>query len=145
MRTRPLSLVVAAGLLASSCAGSKVHASDGGRIQAAYDPQTGRLERLRYDADGEGRFDTSAYFDGARITRIEADTDGNGSVDRWEYYGPDQRLQKVGVSAAGHSAPTTWIPVGEACGTAAAIVRAAEAAGLTATVIPTRPAAGADR
>jgi hypothetical protein len=42
--------------------------------------------------------DTWSYMDGARVVRIEIDKDGDGTVHRWEYYGPNQELLRVGVS-----------------------------------------------
>ena len=66
-----------------------------------YDPLTGKLRLLKYDSDGNGKVDTVSYMDGSRVVRIEIDKDEDGKVDRWEYYGPDQTLEKVGISRAG--------------------------------------------
>ena len=33
-------------------------------------------------------------MDGARIVRVEIDKDEDGKIDRWEYYGPDQKIEK---------------------------------------------------
>src|SRR4051812_41094843 len=37
-------------------------------------------------------------MDGARVVRIEIDKDGDGAIDRWEYYGPNQEVLRVGAS-----------------------------------------------
>jgi hypothetical protein len=73
-----------------------------------YDPQTGKLRLLKYDSDGNGKVDTVSYMDGSRVVRIEIDKDEDGKVDRWEYYGPDQKLEKVGISRSGDGKEDAW-------------------------------------
>lgn len=51
-----------------------------------YNEQTGRLEQIVSDRDGDGRVETRAFMDGTRLVRIEIDRDGDGAVDRWEFY-----------------------------------------------------------
>lgn len=68
------------------------------RIEGVYDQTTGRLELLKYDADGDGTVDTWSYMDGARVLRIELDGNQDNRIDRWEYYGPDQQIEKIGLS-----------------------------------------------
>lgn len=51
-----------------------------------YNEETGRLEQIVSDRDGDGRVETRAFMDGTRLVRIEIDRDGDESVDRWEYY-----------------------------------------------------------
>lgn len=51
-----------------------------------YNQQTGRLEQIVSDRDGDGAPDTWAYMDGTRLMRIEIDRDADGNVDRWESY-----------------------------------------------------------
>lgn len=77
-------------------------------LEPVYDKETGRLQVLRYDSNGDGRVDTVSHMDGARVLRIEIDTDGNGTPDRWEYYDADEQLEKVGVSSAGDGNQDTW-------------------------------------
>ncbi len=43
------------------------------KLEPTYNKKTGKLELLRYDSDGDGKFDTFSYMDGARIVRIEID------------------------------------------------------------------------
>jgi hypothetical protein len=78
------------------------------RLEPIYDKKTGKLEVLKYDSDGDGKFDTVSYMDGARIVRIEIDRDQDGKVDRWEYYGPGQKLEKVGFSRANDGVEDAW-------------------------------------
>jgi len=77
-------------------------------IEPIYDQQTGRLKQLNYDSKNNGKFDTVSYMDGARVLRIEIDTDGDGKVDRWEFYGADQKLVKVGFSRANDGKADAW-------------------------------------
>jgi len=86
------------GLIVVDCGSGQNQARK--NIEPIYDPQTGRLKQLNYDSKSNGKFDTVSYMDGARVLRIEIDTDGDGKVDRWEYYGADQKLAKVGFSRA---------------------------------------------
>jgi hypothetical protein len=55
------------------------------RVQADYSPN-GRLTRLTYDRDGDGKIDTWGYMDGTRVLRVEIDEDGDGRPDRWEFH-----------------------------------------------------------
>ncbi len=66
--------------------------------QAEYDPQTGRLRTLAFDATGIGRNNAVLHADGAKLHRIELDLDANGAFDRWDFYGADGKLVKVGLS-----------------------------------------------
>jgi hypothetical protein len=47
-------------------------------------------------------------MDGARVVRIEIDSDEDGRIDRWEYYGPDQQLEKIGFSRLGDGKEDAW-------------------------------------
>jgi hypothetical protein len=49
-----------------------------------------------------------SYMDGAKVVRIEIDRDGDGRVDRWEYYGVDQQLEKVGFSRENDGVQDAW-------------------------------------
>ncbi|MBI3401331.1 MAG: hypothetical protein HY048_07895 [Acidobacteria bacterium] len=82
------------------------------RIEPVYDQKTGKLQLLKYDSNGNGKFDTWSYMDGARVVRIEIDTDEDGKIDRWEYYGPDQTLEKVGTSRTNSGKPDAWTYTG---------------------------------
>ena len=77
-------------------------------IEPVYDPQTGKLQLLKYDANRNGKVDTWSYMDGTRVLRIEIDNDENGSVDRWEYYDAGQKLEKVGSSRANDGKEDAW-------------------------------------
>ena len=93
MRARRLA-VAAALLFAAGCSG----VSTTERPRAEYDPTSGRLRRLEYDANKNGRNDAASVMDGTRIRWIELDLDENGKVDRWDFYTAENTLEKVGFS-----------------------------------------------
>jgi hypothetical protein len=80
----------------------------GKRIEPVYDKNTGKLQLLKYDSNGNGTIDTWSYMDGARVVRIEIDNDEDGKIDRWEYYGPDQKIEKVGFSRSKDGKEDAW-------------------------------------
>jgi hypothetical protein len=66
-------------------------------VRPSYNKE-GRLTRLEYDSDGDGKIDTWGYMDGARLVRVEVDENGDGKIDRWEYHTQstvDSRLSTV--------------------------------------------------
>jgi hypothetical protein len=99
------SAVVVSALVVVACDASP---SPTNKIEPVYNKKTGKLEVLKYDSKGDGKFDTISYMDGARIVRIEIDRDGDGKVDRWEHYGPGQKLESVGSSRANDGIEDAW-------------------------------------
>jgi hypothetical protein len=97
-----LSLVVAA------CAPDPERQRLAQTTKATYDPKTGRLQRLTYDANKNGRVDTWTFMDGTRILRSEIDRDEDGKIDRWEYHRADGTLEKVGFSRANDGNVDAW-------------------------------------
>jgi hypothetical protein len=79
---------------------------------ATYDPKTGRLQRLTYDSNKNGRIDTWTYMDGRKVLRSEIDTDEDGRIDRWEFHRGDGTLEKVGFSRSNRDAPDAWAWMG---------------------------------
>jgi hypothetical protein len=107
----PRQIIVAIGFLAfavsaGGCVGSSRPDSSG--IEPVYSKQTGQLEQLKYDSNRNGTVDTVSYMDGARVLRIEIDKDEDGKIERWEYYGADQKLEKVGFSLAADGKEDGW-------------------------------------
>jgi hypothetical protein len=88
LNKRGLALAGAAALggLVAGCQQPAPAVAAAARLRPAYDKATGRLNRLEYDADGDGKIDTWGYMDGMRVVRVEVDEDGDGKVDRWEYH-----------------------------------------------------------
>jgi hypothetical protein len=80
-------LIAALALLGAGC--RQPAATPAGETAIpVYNKQTGRLEQLQSDRNGDGKADTWAHMDGARLLRIEVDRNGDGRADRFEHYGP---------------------------------------------------------
>ena len=78
-----------AGLTTAACDAPPASA-DANRVQAQYDKSSGKLTRLEYDGNANGKPDTWAFMDGTRLSRLEADENEDGKIDRWEYYSATQ-------------------------------------------------------
>jgi hypothetical protein len=78
-------------------------------VKAQYDQNTGKLSQLTVNAAKDGKPNITSHMDGSKFVRIEIDTDENGTIDRWEYYGPDQKLEKVGISRSNDGVVDSWL------------------------------------
>jgi len=58
------------------------------QLKPEYD-QTGKLTKIEYDRNNDGKPDAWGYMDGSRVVRVEVDENGDGQVDRWEFHRPD--------------------------------------------------------
>ncbi|MEQ1730845.1 MAG: hypothetical protein ABL982_20950 [Vicinamibacterales bacterium] len=90
VRTLVLALAVAAA--ASACQQPDSGAQPGAarpkgtdQLKPEYDA-AGKLTKLEYDRNNDGKMDAWGYMDGSRIVRIEVDENSDGTVDRWEYH-----------------------------------------------------------
>jgi hypothetical protein len=101
-------LFIAAATLAVACSDPEKERLKATTL-ATYDPATGKLARLTYDANKNGVIDTWTYMDGTRVLRSELDTDEDGTIDRWEFHGPDGEVEKVGFSRAGDGKLDAWV------------------------------------
>ena len=83
-------VALATCLLLTACQGQPAEPVDplvaGAKPKAEYDKQTGKLQALVSDRDGDGKPDAWLRMDGARLKTIERDENGDGQPDRWEYY-----------------------------------------------------------
>jgi hypothetical protein len=75
---------------------------------AKYDPKTGKLQRFDADLNKNGKMETFSYWDGGRVIRIEIDKDEDGKIDRWEHYGDQNTLDRVGSSSKDDEIEDTW-------------------------------------
>ena len=92
MLTRTSAVLIAVAL-AANCSNSP------GRPPAArYDSRTGKLATLAVDTNRNGKVDAVSHMDGTRILRIEVDQNEDGQIDRWDFYGADRKLERVGFS-----------------------------------------------
>lgn len=83
-RDRVLFWLIAA-VLAAAC-NTKPAGTGGAVVSPVYNQETGKLEQLVSDRNGDGKLDTRAFMDGAVLKHIEIDRDNNEQPDRWEYY-----------------------------------------------------------
>lgn len=86
--------------LVPACAGSP---------DAIYDADTRVAIRLDADIDRNGLIESRTYFAAGRPLRIEVDIDGDSRVDRWEYYGADGALERLGSSSQADGREDTWL------------------------------------
>ena len=91
MRFRTTFAVVATAALAGCSSPAPL-----GEPRAEY--AGGRLSRVTFDANRNGRNDAVGLMDGTRIREVELDLDENGKVERWDVYGPNRKLERVGLS-----------------------------------------------
>ncbi len=55
------------------------------QLKPEYDA-AGKLTKLEYDRNNDGKMDAWGYMDGTRVVRVEVDENNDGTVDRWEYH-----------------------------------------------------------
>jgi hypothetical protein len=94
-RAAALCVVVVSAVVAAGCARPAANAEPPGHdtrvtrsqgpVRAEYDTK-GRLQKIEYDRNGDGKPDAWGYMDGSRVVRVEVDENGDGTVDRWEYH-----------------------------------------------------------
>jgi hypothetical protein len=77
-------------------------------IEAVYNKDTGKLSQLTLNATSDGKPNITSYMDGSKFLRIEIDANEDGRIDRWEYYGADQKLERVGFSRSDDGKPDAW-------------------------------------
>src|SRR5688572_8829098 len=97
-------VALASVITLSACSG----APEERRVQAEYDKETGKLRQLTVDITKDGKPNITSYMDGTKFLRIEIDANEDGKVDRWEYYGADQKLERVGFSRADDGKADAW-------------------------------------
>jgi hypothetical protein len=100
---------LAAALLAGAvCACSQKPAAPPGndRIKPTYNPETGRLEKITYDRNGDGKVDAWTFMDGTILVRAELDDNYDGVVDRWEHYAPGAGVAPATVAPPPGERPT---------------------------------------
>ena len=81
-------LAAGVGLAIAACTDQSRPEAAGIAVAPTYNRDTGRLEKLTADQDGDGKQDTVAVMDGSRLKSIAIDRDNDGQADRWEYYEP---------------------------------------------------------
>lgn len=91
--------------MASGCQAAAPAAAGNERVKPEYDLE-GRLTKLTFDRDGDGKIDTWGYMDGPRVVRVEVDQNGDGKPDLWEYHGANVSAPKPPASGGDPVDPT---------------------------------------
>jgi hypothetical protein len=110
MPTRALAAVLALTLAAACADAEKERLKQ--TTRPTYDPATGRLAELTYDANRNGQVDTWMSMDGSRPLGARIDRNEDGRIDRWEYYDEKGTLLKVGFSRKDAGTPDGWAYAG---------------------------------
>jgi len=105
-------LLVLAVFAATACAPDPEQERLKATTLATYNRETGRLERLTYDANKNGVIDTWTYMDGTKTLRSEIDANEDGKIERWEYYGDDGTVEHVALSRGDTGVPDMWLYTG---------------------------------
>jgi hypothetical protein len=110
---RALTLSAAAvGLIALGAIGCDRHRAATRSVTPVYDKATGRLTRLDYDPDGNGRVNVRTEMNGRHPVRSFIDQNEDGTVERWEYYDASGRVGKVGQASRQDGREDTWLHQG---------------------------------
>lgn len=97
-------LLVAFAATAGACRQDAADRLASSGIAPVYNQQTGRLEQLVSDRNGDGKQETRAFMDGAVIKYIEIDRNADGAADRWEYYAASPNVIERAEEANGPDA-----------------------------------------
>jgi hypothetical protein len=73
-------------LLAAAGCSSQAKAPSAATATPVSSEESGRLEQLVSDSNGDGKLDTRAIMDGTLLTRIEIDRHGDERPDRFDHY-----------------------------------------------------------
>jgi hypothetical protein len=116
-------LIMLLAISAAACevkrASSAFRLIEKGPYQALYGSD-GRLQRLVYDGNGDGRAEVVTIFGpSGQPLRAEIDSDNDGVADRWEYFSTAGSLERVGISRRRNGKPDEW----DVAGPAGAVVR----------------------
>jgi len=108
-RPLPVQLLSAVLLIGLAVSGCRRPDQGTAPVKPTYSKQTGRLQQLDYDPDGNGRVNIRTVMDGSRPVRSLIDKNEDGIVERWEYYDESARVVKVGVASRGDGREDTWM------------------------------------
>jgi hypothetical protein len=86
--------------LLAACSPGPAPATASGQVTPTYSAATGRLEKLTYDRNGDGRSDAWVEMDGTRLVRADLDDDFDGRVDRREFYTAGTSGERTGGTTA---------------------------------------------
>jgi hypothetical protein len=107
MTVRRLALAATLVAVTASCRDSAEDRLAASGIEPVYNKQTGQLEQLLSDRNGDGKQETRAFMEGAVIKYIEIDRNADGAADRWEYYATSPNIIERAEEANGSDARVT--------------------------------------
>lgn len=73
-------------LVAAGCTRQAAPPAGRDGVVPSYNADTGKLERITFDRNKDGKVDAWLFMDGTRPVRAELDENHDGAVDRWEHY-----------------------------------------------------------
>src|SRR5262245_46466089 len=103
--TAVVTFAMAAALVAPIACGRK---HENQTVVPTYDKETGKLSQLTLNSAKDGKPNITSYMNGSVVLRIEIDADEDGKIDRWEFYGPDAKVQRVGLSRSNDGKIDAW-------------------------------------
>jgi hypothetical protein len=68
-----------------------------GRIDTWITFAKGRIAEMKVDQNYDGNADEWKFYSAGKLTRSKRDTNFDSKADVWEMYGPDGRLERMGV------------------------------------------------
>ena len=108
---------VVSGVVAYRLGGPYGERFDTLTLRRVYNQQTGEIEALNYDADGDLRLDTWTYWEDGHRVRSEIDDNEDGRIDRWHFFdasdAEDAVPSREGFSSAGDGVMDAWRYPGE--------------------------------
>jgi hypothetical protein len=103
-----LAAIALPAIALTGCTGRPGEGPEAAGVKATYSKTTGKLELITYDTNKDGQADAWSHMDGTRLVSMDIDRDFDGVIDRWEYYGAEGALEKVGYSRAHDGRADAW-------------------------------------
>lgn len=75
---------------------------DDPRVRRVIDRESGAVQRVMYDLDGDFRIDRWSELEGERVVRTAYDLDDDGQIDHWEYFRHDGSTRRVDADTDGN-------------------------------------------
>ncbi len=103
---------VVSGIVAYRLGGPYGERFDTARVRRVFNQQTGELETLIYDVDGDLRLDNWTYWENGHRVRHEIDDDEDGRIDRWHFFdvndAEDAVPEREGFSSVDDGVMDAW-------------------------------------
>ena len=100
-----------------------------GYFEVASEFDAGELRRRSYDAERRGSAGRVEFHGEGRLFRVELDQDGDGKVELWNFYDPEERLEKQEQDRAADGKVDTYVTLDPATGKELRVLRDTDADG----------------